>query len=204
MSDLSSGADRESDAGEGGPRVVGVDSEAADDLLGVLSSETAREVLEAVHDEPATASGLADRLDVSLQTVHYHLRNLADAGVVEVADTAASETGQEMDVYAPAEGPVVVFAGDGGDDLRDALARLASGFGLLAVASLLVQEVLGGGVDRLLGPSEPTGEEPMVADATREAAGIEPGLVFFAGGAVVLLAGFAIWYWSRYRARQAA
>lgn len=199
-------ADRERAAGEpastgGGPRVVGVDSEEADALLGVLSSGTARTVLEAVHEEPSTASGLAERLDASLQTVHYHLRNLAEAGVVEVTGTVSSEKGREMDVYAPTAGPVVVFAGDeaDGSDLQDALRRLASGFGVLAIVSLLVQEVLGGGVARLFGPPEEQSGDVTVAEATREAAGVEPGLVFFAGGAAVLLAGFALWYWARYR-----
>ncbi len=182
------------------PQVVGADSDAADDLLGVLSSETARAVLEALHDDPATASELAERLDASVQTVHYHLGNLSEAGVVEVAGATTSEKGREMDLYAPAGGPVVVFAGDedDGDRLRDALKRLVGAFGVLALVSLLVQELLGGGVRRLWESTEST-DDVMVAETTREAAGVEPGLAFFAGGAVVLLVGFAVWYW-RWRA----
>jgi DNA-binding transcriptional ArsR family regulator len=43
------------------PRVIGLDSEDADDLIGALSSGTAREVLTALHEDPATPSKLADR-----------------------------------------------------------------------------------------------------------------------------------------------
>jgi DNA-binding transcriptional ArsR family regulator len=182
-------------------RVVGADSEVADDLIAALSSGTAREVLAALHEEPAAPSELADRLDASLQTVHYHVENLADADVIEVVDTATSEKGREMDVYGPAGGPVVVFAGDGGvDDLRRALSRLASAFGVLALASLLVQEVIGDGIDRLFGAEEPTpGQMETLSQSAGEVGGLEPGVAFFAGGAAVLLAGFAVRYWRHRR-----
>ena len=198
-SDGSPAGERREAAGtdDDAPQVVGVDSDAAEDLLGALSSEMARAVLDALHEDPATASQLADRLDASLQTVHYHLENLSEADVVEVAGTTTSDKGREMDLYAPAGGPVVVFAGDedDGNQLRDALKRLVSAFGFLALASLLIQEVLGEGVRRLWeSPERPTGDV-TVAETTREAAGIEPGVAFFAGGAIVILAAFAVWYW---------
>ena len=192
------------------PRVVGVDSDDADDLLGVLSSDTARAVLAAIHDEPAPPSDIADRLDMSLQRVHYHLSNLTEAGVVEVADTIYSEKGREMKVYAPAHGPIVVFAGDdtAGDDLRQALSSLLGAVGILAVASLLVQQVWGGGVTQLWQSQPTSGDDTQVrlmsesADQGRNvadaAAGIEPGILFFAGGALVLALAFAFWY---YRSR---
>src|SRR6056297_1374896 len=99
-------------AGDGGePKVVGVDSEDADDLLAALQSETARDLLAALYDEPATPSALAEEVDTSIQNVRYHLEKLTDADLVEVADTVYSEKGREMNVYAPAAKPLVVFAG---------------------------------------------------------------------------------------------
>lgn len=227
-------------AEEAEPRVVGVESDDADQLLSALSSETARRLLGELHDEPAPPGELADRVDTSLQNAQYHLENLEDAGAVEVVDTAYSAKGREMDVYAPADRPLVIFAGDDDEttSLRSALTRLLGGFGALAAASVVVQELFGGGLfgdgaDRAGGgavpgtdtatpsPGEaapartPTPDGTVVpngtaADVATETAalateatttgapdamgGLAPGVLFFLGGATVLLAGFVVWY----------
>ena len=98
-------------AEEADPRVIGLDSEDADDLLSALSSDTAREVLATLHEEPDTPANVADRVDTSLQNAQYHLGSLEDAGLIEVVDTVYSEKGREMNRYAPADRPLVVFAG---------------------------------------------------------------------------------------------
>ena len=143
------------------PRVVGVDDEDADALLSALSSGTARALLSALHEEPAPPSKLADRADTSLQNAQYHLEKLEDAGAVEVVDTAYSAKGREMDVYAPADEPLVIFAGgeEKQSTLRSALSRLLGAVGLLAVASLAVQQWFGEG--GLLGGAPPaSGGDP--------------------------------------------
>ena len=139
---------------EDDPRVVGLDSEDADALMGALSSDTAREVLAALHDEPAPPSQLADRVDTTLQNAQYHLERLSDAGAIEVVGTAYSEKGREMDVYAPADRPLVIFAGqeDQASGLRAALSRLIGGLAALLVGAVAIQEVFGGGLRRLVGP----------------------------------------------------
>jgi len=128
------------------PRVVGVDSDAADDLLAALSSRTARRVLIELHEDPSTPARLAERVDTSLQNVQYHLDNLDDADLVEVADTVYSEKGREMKVFAPADRALVVVAGreEETTGLKATLKRLLGSVGALGVASLLV--------DRLLSP----------------------------------------------------
>ena len=131
---------------DAGPRVIGVDSEDAEDVLAALSSGTARELLSVLHEDPAPPSQLAEEVDTSLQNAQYHLEKLETAGAVEVVDTAYSAKGREMDVYAPADQPLVIFAGDGGEStLRSALSRLLGSVGVLAVASLAVQALVGEG-----------------------------------------------------------
>jgi DNA-binding transcriptional ArsR family regulator len=127
------------------PRVVGVDDEDADALLSALSSGTARALLSACHDNPAPPSELADEVDTSLQNAQYHLENLEDAGAVEVVDTAYSAKGREMDVYAPADQPLVIFAGEEENEstLKSALSRLLGAVGILGIASLAVQQWFG-------------------------------------------------------------
>jgi len=129
------------------PRVIDVDSDDADDVLAALSSSTARELLAELHEQPAPPAELADRIDTSVQNAQYHLDKLRDAGAIEVVDTAYSEKGREMDVFAPADQPLVIYAGDEaeGSTLRTALSRLLGAVGVLAGASLAVQALFGDG-----------------------------------------------------------
>ena len=141
------------------PRVVGVDDDEADDLIAALGSETARAILSTLHDRPATKSELADEVDTSLQNVQYHLSRLDDADLVEVVDTAYSEKGREMDVYAAADEPLVLFAGGSEEStgIKTALMRLLGGYGLIGLAAVAVQRLLAvgslGGVGGYAGAS---------------------------------------------------
>ena len=175
------------------PRVIGLDSDDADDLLSAMSSGTARSLLATLHDEPSTPSVLADRADTSLQNAQYHLDKLREAGVIEVIDTAYSEKGREMKVYAPADKPLVVVAGNEEETsgLKSALSTLLSGLGIVALLSLAIQLAFGGA---------PTTTPGVAAMETSAAPGglpavlAAPGALFFLGGCLVLLAGFAVWY----------
>jgi DNA-binding transcriptional ArsR family regulator len=135
------------------PKVVGLDSDAADDLISALSSRTARRVLAELHEEPASPSALADRVDTSLQNVQYHIENLSDAEIIEVVDTVYSEKGREMQVYAPSDRALVVFAGREQETtgLKSALKSLLGGVGVLALASVVVDRLLGGPTADLFG-----------------------------------------------------
>jgi len=146
---------------DGEPRVVGLDSEEADDLMAALSSETARRILATLHEDPAPPGELADRVDTSLQNAQYHLEKLEDAGAIEVVGTAYSEKGREMSVYGPADSPLVIFAGEKerASGLRAAVSRLFVGFLALAVGGVAVQTAFGGGVEDG-GPAAGSGATP--------------------------------------------
>ncbi|MEF8857007.1 MAG: helix-turn-helix domain-containing protein [Haloplanus sp.] len=193
-------------AEEADPRVIGLDSEDADDLLSALSSDTAREVLATLHDEPDTPANVADRVDTSLQNAQYHLGNLEDAGLIEVADTVYSEKGREMKRYAPADRPLVVFAGreEESQGLESALKNLLGAIGLLGLMSLFVQWYADGfpfgartgGADA--GGGDGGGMGTMSTETTQAAAdaagGLPPGLLFFLGGLAALAVVGAVWY----------
>ena len=140
------------------PRVVGVDDDDADELIAALGSETAREILTQLHADPATKSELADAVDTSLQNVQYHLAKLDGADLVDVVDTAYSEKGREMDVYAAADEPLVLFAGGSTEShgLKAALLRLLGGYGVIGLAAAAAQ--------RLLSVADPTARVTTTAD----------------------------------------
>lgn len=79
---------------------VDLDADDSTTVLDSMASETARAILAALADGPATASDIAEAVDTSVQNAHYHLSNLRDAGVVTQAGTWYSSKGKEMAVYA--------------------------------------------------------------------------------------------------------
>ncbi|EMA68699.1 ArsR family transcriptional regulator [Halorubrum aidingense JCM 13560] len=181
------------------PRVVGVDDEDADALIAALGSETARRILTELHDEPATKSELAAAVDTSLQNVQYHLSRLDDADLVDVVDTAYSEKGREMDVYAAADEPLVLFAGssEASRGIKSALLRLLGGYGLIGLAAVGAQRLLsvdpvttyqsaGGGGDAGIASDDAATEETAAdgssadtaADADGGATGVDGAVEF--------------------------
>jgi DNA-binding transcriptional ArsR family regulator len=172
------------------PRVVGVDDDEADDLIAALGSETARAILSTLHDRPATKSEIADEVDTSLQNVQYHLSRLDEADLVDVVDTAYSEKGREMDVYAAADEPLVLFAGGSEEStgIKTALMRLLGGYGIIGLAAVAAQRLLsvgslgggqytqrsggadGGGADGADGPTIESAPDQNTAAETADGA----------------------------------
>lgn len=195
-------SDVDSEDSDGGDdedvRVLWLDDDDADDLIGSLSSETARSLLTALHQEPLTASELSDSVDTSVQNVRHHLENLQDAGLVRIAGTRYSVKGREMNVYEPADDSLVVCVGGGTEDrsaLIDSLKGIVGVAALLGVASLLVQWLFGLAV----GGIETPGSVPRVPNDPGTTTGplvglLDPGVAFLAGGLLVLVAVVAVEY----------
>jgi DNA-binding transcriptional ArsR family regulator len=93
------------------PRLVDLDEETADEVFETLAASTTREIFLGLHKEPQTASDLAELTDTSVQNAQYHLEKLQDADLVSVVDTWYSERGSEMQVYAPDDESLVLYAG---------------------------------------------------------------------------------------------
>lgn len=180
-------------------RTLFLDSDDAGDLISSLSSDTARSILVQLHDDPSTASELADHVGTSVQNVRHHLDNLKDSGLVQVSDTKYSSKGREMDVYAPSEEPLVVFVGsqDGSSNgFVDSLKRFVGAIGLLGIASALLQwfvwtHATGGTTGEIIRAPQSLGGGGV------SPLGIPAGALFFAGGALMLAVASSWRYWQR-------
>lgn len=130
------------------PTVISLDDERSEAVLSAVQSETGRSVFRALTREPLTPTGVADRLDTSVETVGYHLDNLQDAGLVDVVDTVYSAKGREMDVYGPSEDPLVLFLGSMENErgVREAFAELVPVVGPASVL-IALRETLARAVD---------------------------------------------------------
>ncbi|WP_018259385.1 ArsR/SmtB family transcription factor [Halomicrobium katesii] len=144
---------------EGELQVVGVDDEVAP-LLDALNSETARAILNEIYDEPGTPSEIADRLDMSIQKVSYHIEKLDDQDLIAVAGTQYSEKGQEMAVYQPPDDPTVLFVGteERKRSLTTMVKRLLPVVGVVALGSLVIEQLFGDGLSVGFSSAGPSSE----------------------------------------------
>lgn len=174
--------------GDGGTRLLWLDDDDADTLLGSLSSDTARSVLVALHEQPRTASELAEQVDTSLQNVRHHLENLTEADLVETTETRYSVKGREMKVYAPVNDSLVVCVGDSTErtSLLSSLRQYLGAVAALVAGSLLVHAAFTTGLAGIDGPASPRVTDSV--GGSGDLLGVlSPGAAFLAGGLVVLL-----------------
>ena len=179
------------------PRVVHIGSESATSTIGAIASETAREIIASLHEDPKPPSRIAADVDTSIANVDYHLENLQQAGLITDVDTWYSEKGREMTVYAPTDDPLV-FAGteDRTGNVRSLLEQVGAAVVLLVAASPLVQWFVS---DVLVAPRRTTTIRKATSAGTVEGVSltpIPPGLLFFAGGTFALSIAVLVWYLS--------
>lgn len=144
---------------EGELQVVGVDDDVAP-LLDALNSETARAILNEIYQDPGTPSEIADRLDMSIQKVSYHIEKLDDQDLIDVAGTQYSEKGQEMTVYQPPDDPTVLFVGteERKRSLTTMVKRLLPIVGVVALGSLVIEQLFGDGFTVGFGAGAPASQ----------------------------------------------
>ncbi|MFB6253980.1 MAG: ArsR/SmtB family transcription factor [Halobacteriaceae archaeon] len=171
------------------PSVLEINDEDADEVFSVLSSMTAREVLSALYRQPQTASEVSESVDTSLQNATYHLKNLSEAGLIEIVETWYSDQGKEMNVYAPTNEALVLYAGDNlqRNSVLTAVKQLVGFIGIFALLSLLVQYLF----ER---HSEPM-RSGMGEQAPDPSLILSPGLLFFIASVLALIAFFVWWHY---------
>lgn len=119
--------------------VLGIDDDVADEVFSALANDSARRILTALDDEPATAPELADETGLTAQNVSYHLEKLVDANLVETDGTRGTGS-HEATLYTVTESAVLSPDADDRSWLRNTAVGLVGG-GLLSVICL--QSLLG-------------------------------------------------------------
>ena len=184
-------------------RLVEISEEGATEVFDTLTSETARELLSRLHNEPQTASDLAETADTSIQNVQYHMQKFEDVGLVEVVDQWYSSRGAEMNVYGSTDRALVLYAGKEPDkhSLREGLSQILGIIALLGIISLVFDYLIRSLAET---PSAAPVTDPSGTPSPTNPVGfqfleviIPPGAVFFIGGLSVLALS-VIWRYARH------
>lgn len=88
--------------------LVSLDDEKAKKLVNVISSDTARKVLDTLTAGSMTETQLAEKLGVPLSTIHYNLKQLAAGGLVETSEFHYSSRGREVTHYSLARKYIII------------------------------------------------------------------------------------------------
>lgn len=179
---------------EADSRILSIETDDVATVFDCLTSATARQLFATLHENPQTASELAETAETSIQNVKYHLGKFQNAELIVVVDHRTSARGMAMDVYAPKDGALVLYVGHRDPEdhaIRDLLRGVLSAVGVLAALSLVLEAVLPMVLspvvpgDTTPGDGSAGGTEPIVLDIGLLS--VSPGLVFFAGGMLGLV-----------------
>ncbi len=166
-----------------------------------IASQTANDILHILSQGQKTASDLTGLLNIPMGTLKYHIDNLLEAGLVEIAETRYSVKGREVKVYRLKDQLLIVAPKM--TNIRSILLKYASLFAIVIVASMAMLAILplfqapspdlagapafsedGGGGG---GGSGIMAEKAPRVGQLAEARSVAPVLAFFIGGSMVIL-----------------
>ncbi|MBS3151860.1 winged helix-turn-helix transcriptional regulator [Candidatus Woesearchaeota archaeon] len=79
--------------------LVNLEDEKSKNLANVISSDSARKILNLLTDKPLSETDISKNLNIPLTTVHYNISQLLNANLVEVHDFLWSEKGKKINFY---------------------------------------------------------------------------------------------------------
>lgn len=189
--------------------------ERAQRIAKAMASQTANDMIQAFGARSMSSTEVAGHLKIPVTTATYHIENLLDAGILEVADTRWSKKGREVKVYGLTNQVLIIAPPV--SDLRSVLQKYTALFAIVALASLAllgILPVLLPGSDGampaptaapLMGAGEKAADqfgitESRVADVPFASISIHDlVMAFFLGGCLVVFALmiYEIHYWWR-------
>ena len=89
-------------------KILATDDEKIKSFGEILSNDSSREILQLLFNDELTASQIAQKSDVSLQLVKYHLNKLQDLGVVKVSKIEKNSKSQDMKIYTASKFSIVI------------------------------------------------------------------------------------------------
>ncbi|HIJ07265.1 MAG: Uncharacterized protein XE11_1352 [Methanomicrobiales archaeon 53_19] len=175
--------------------------EQAQKIAKAMSSPTAGDLLRSLSDTPKSTTALAEELHIPLTTAKYHIGNLLDAGIIEVADTRWSAKGREIKIYSLKNQILIIAPGRQSaigmmKKYAATLGVFIAGTALLTIYLPFLQGAKISSEDMVVYSAAPPEAMQVATRALEGGAGAAPlppmvhefVMAFFLGGCLVLLA----------------
>ena len=89
-------------------KILATDDEKIKSFGEVFTNDSSREILQLLFNEELTASQIAQKSNVSLQLVKYHLNKLQNLGVVKISKIEKNSKSQDMKIYTASKFSIVI------------------------------------------------------------------------------------------------
>jgi len=121
------------------PIVLSLSDEDAKKLAKAISNATCQKIMDVLSKGPFTETELAKRLKLPLSTVHYSMKQLKRANLVDYDEFHYSEKGKEVTHYSLANRYVVITTGPIAQGFLDKLKTVIPVLGMVGLFGLGIQ-----------------------------------------------------------------
>ncbi len=88
--------------------LVSLEEDKAKKLAQIISSETARKILNLLSEKDYSETEISKKLNQPLNTIHYNIKQLEKAGLIESKEYKWSEKGKKIKYYKPVNKYIVI------------------------------------------------------------------------------------------------
>ena len=89
--------------------ILSTDDERIKAVGELLSSDSSRTILKLLFNDQMTANQIAQKMEISLPLVIYHLKKMQEAGIVKIAQTEKNTKSHDMKVYTVDKFAIVIL-----------------------------------------------------------------------------------------------
>jgi len=89
-------------------KILATDDEKIKSFGELFTNDSSREILQLLFNEELTATQIAQRTDISLQLVKYHLNKLRDLGIVKILKIEKNSKSQDMKIYSATKFSIII------------------------------------------------------------------------------------------------
>ena len=89
-------------------KILATDDEKIKSFGELFSNDSSRKILQLLFNEELAATQIAQKTDISLQLVKYHLNKLQDLGIVKISKIEKNSKSQDMKIYSATKFSIVI------------------------------------------------------------------------------------------------
>ncbi|MGB0855622.1 MAG: ArsR/SmtB family transcription factor [Nitrosopumilus sp.] len=89
-------------------KILATDDEKIKSFGELFTNDSSREILQLLFNEELSATQIAQKTNVSLQLVKYHLNKLQDLGIVKISKIEKNSKSQDMKIYSAIKFSIVI------------------------------------------------------------------------------------------------
>ena len=153
-------------------KILATDDEKIKSFGELFTNDSSREILQLLFNDEMTANQIAQKTDISLQLVKYHLNKLQDLGVVKISKVEKNSKSQDMKVYSATKFSIVIVPPKLSEKTKESKLLVRSFRHIYKVAGLGIAT----GVSGLFSLSQ-FQDKPVPVQNTRQFAAVEESSV---------------------------